>query len=282
MSERDYLRRDFGGPRRSAFWSTLPATKALLIGLAAIHALLLLLRAVAPEAWSDVFGFLALQPDDVLRKLRLWQVVTGALLHSPTSILHLLFNCIAIWFFGSMIEQRVGSRRYLLFALCAALAASLGYLLFAILGSRVFPMVGASGAAMGMIVLAALWYPSTPILFMFFLPMPLWIAALVWVGLDLIGMLSIDSNIAHAAHLGGALYGWIYHRTNGGVERLLGAVDRFSERRRQERERRRGREDEELRGRVDDILDKVNREGLGSLSDDERRFLKKAGERLRR
>jgi hypothetical protein len=133
-----------------------------------------------------------------------------------------------------------------------------------------------------MTILAAFWYPHTTVLVMFVLPVRLWVLAVATVALDLLGMLSLGSGVAHAAHLAGAVYAFVYHRTNGGVERLLGLVDRFAEGRRRERERRRGREEEDLRERIDGILDKVNREGMGALSEEEKRFLKRASERLRR
>ena len=67
MVERDYFRHDFEGPQRRSFWATIPGTKGIIIGLVAIHVVVLLLRSVAPGAYQWVETYLYLSPDDVLR-----------------------------------------------------------------------------------------------------------------------------------------------------------------------------------------------------------------------
>ncbi len=282
MSDRDYLRADWqGGPRWGGFWATIPATKAILVGLVAIHLLMQVVRALSVRTWVWLWDALSLAPELVLQKFFVWQLVTAALLHDPSGLMHILFNGLTIYFFGRMVEARIGARRYLLFCLGAAVSASVGYLLFAVLGSNVAPMVGASGAAMGLLAVGALWYPQTIVLVFFVIPAPLWVVALLLVAVDLMGILSVDSNIAHAAHLGGALYGLLYHRYGHRVRGLFDAVDRIADERKLQAARRRAAEDAELRLELDRILDKVGREGMPSLTEAERRFLKEASERLR-
>lgn len=282
MSDREYMRADWqGGSHRSPFWATTPGTKAILLGLVAIHFAMVLLRAISPAAWATCWGLLSLDPELVLGRGYLWQIVTGALLHSPHGVTHILFNCLGIFFFGRMIEMRLGLRRYLMFTLAAAVSASIAYLIFAVLGSSVLPMVGASGAVLGLLVLAALWYPQTPVLLFFVLPAPLWAVALLFVALDLLGMMSQDANIAHAAHLGGALYGWLYYRFGGRVRGLFDAVDRMADARQRRKRREQEQSEVEMRRELDRILDKVGREGMPALTDAERKFLKEASERLR-
>jgi len=283
MSDRDYMRADWqGGPRWGSFFATIPGTKAILVGLVSIHLLMQIVRAASLGTWRWLWDALSLSPEMVLQKFHVWQLVTAALLHDPDGLTHILFNGLTIYFFGRMVEMRIGTRRYLLFALGAAVSASIGYLLFAVLGSHVTPMVGASGAAMGMLAVVAIWYPQTIVLVFFVIPAPLWIVALLLIAVDLMGVLSVDSNIAHAAHLGGALYGLVYHRYGGRMRGLLDAVDRMAEERKRAGERKRAAEEAELRIELDRILDKVGREGMPSLTDEERRFLKEASERLRR
>ena len=247
-----------------------------------VHLVLKLLDAAAPEAASTIYRSLMLDPDAVLRRLHVWQIVTGALLHDPNGIGHIFFNCFSIFIFGRYVEDWLGPRRYLAFLLASAVCASLAYLLFAVLGNRVYPMVGASGAAMGVLAYVALRMPNLTVMLFFVLPIKLWILALILIVLDLLGSLSVDSNVAHTAHLGGALYGWLYFRHAGRIEGLFGGVDRFFDRRRARQEKHRHEREAEMRVEIDRILDKVNREGMSALSDEERRFLKRAGERLRR
>ncbi|MHC4670700.1 MAG: rhomboid family intramembrane serine protease [Planctomycetota bacterium] len=282
MGERDYLRMSFGRPPRAPFWSTYPATKALLIGLVAIHLVMAFLYSLAPDAWRAVREFLLLHPEHALKRFFVWQLVTCALFHAQGTIWHLVFNGLMIFFFGRIVEQRLGWRRYVYFCLGATAASSLAFLVESALLDQVHPMLGASGLAMGLTVLAACWYPHTTVLLFFVLPMPLWVLAALLVFMDLIMLLQMPGSIAHSAHLGGALYGLIYFRYGGGVERIFGAIDRMADKQRLRKQQRRHQRESELRREVDRILDKVNREGMAALSKEERRFLKEASEKLRR
>ena len=283
MVERDYFRHNFEGARpRRPFWATIPGTKGILIGLAAIHVVVLLLRVVSNTAFEWIHSNLYLSPDDVLRNFYVWQIVTAALLHSPSDIMHILFNSLMIFFMGRFVEQRLGLRRYLWFCLLAAIAASLCYMLWAVLKVQVrVTMVGASGAIMGLLVLVALWYPNKTILVFFVFPMRLAIFALILIGFDLLMAFSREPSVAHSAHLGGALFGWLYYRYGDRVGSVFKEMDRRADRKRAHKERQRVVETDEMRREVDRILDKVNREGLTALTDEERRYLERAGKRLR-
>ncbi|MGQ0613441.1 MAG: rhomboid family intramembrane serine protease [Planctomycetaceae bacterium] len=279
MSERDYFRHDFEGRGVSPFWASHRATKSLLLLLLGMTVLLLLVRSVSRPAHVALTRALALDPYAVLERLKLWQLVTGALLHGD--LLHLLFNALGLWFFGRTVEDRLGPRRMLLVSLGATLSASLAYVAWSLARETVTPMLGFSGAILGILVLVAVWHPNTPVLLFFVIPMRLWVLVAVLIGVDVLMALQVDSDVAHTAHLGGALFGWIYARHGGWFARLGSLVARGAARAPRARARPRDREEIDVRGEVDRILDKVNREGLGSLSDRERQFLKDAGSRLR-
>jgi len=283
MGERDYLRSDFmgSGPQRHPFWATAPGTKGIVIGLVAIHLGMLILRSISLEAAAEVWHALSLQPYEVLHRFKVWQLLTGALLHDLHGIGHIFWNCFVIYVFGKIVEQRLGLKRYLVFALTSALAASLGYLLFAVFRSDIRPMVGASGAAMGMVVYLALWQPHMTILLFFVFPVQLWVLAVIAIVIDLIGALSTSGDIANTAHLAGAFYGWVYFRYSERIEGVFGAIDHLADKRRFRKQVRRRQEELEMRREIDRILDKVNRDGMTALTEQERRFLKKASSRLR-
>jgi membrane associated rhomboid family serine protease len=272
--DRDYWRDNEGRP--STFWSMYPATKAILIGLAAIYLGMRLAGRAGEDAITDL---LALSPKDVLQRFRVWQLVTYCVVHG--SVWHLFFNGLGIWFFGRLVEQRLGVRRYLMFALGTVVTGSLGFLLLAAFEDRTSSMVGASAFDFGALVLAALWYPRMTILVFFVLAMPLWLAASIFAFLEVATLLDHDG-IAHAAHLGGALYAFLWFRYGERFAGLLAGLDRWQERRRRRRAEAEHRQAEQLRGEVDRILDKVNREGMAALTDAERRALKDASARLRR
>jgi membrane associated rhomboid family serine protease len=278
MSDRDYWRDTEGRP--SGFWATYPATKAILIGLAGIHVTLTLLGGADPQAYYALRDFLALSIEGTLRQLRVWQLVTCALVHG--GVMHLLWNCLGILIFGRLVEQRLGMARYLRFLLGAQLSASLGFLLLASLQSTIVPMIGASGVDFGLLVLCAFWYPSLEILIFFILRAPLWIAAALFVFIEVMLLFERGGGIAHSAHLAGALYGFLYYRWVGEFDQLFAFVGDWRRKRMRRRLEFEQRAREALRGEVDRILDKVNREGMAALTEEERRVLKQASERLRR
>jgi hypothetical protein len=93
-------------------------------------------------------------------------------------------------------------------------------------------MVGASGTVMGMLALVALWYPNLTVMFWGVLPMRMATLALILIGIDLLFVFSASGNVANSAHLGGALFGWLYYRFGGRVERLFREMDRRADRKR--------------------------------------------------
>jgi len=281
MGDRDYFRHDFGGGGgfRASFFSTIPATKTLIIGLVAIHVVMAMVLGGSPQTYRTLNEIFALQRDNALGRLWIWQFFTTGLLHAP-GVWHLGWNCLMLYFFGRMVEERIGARRFWLFCVAAQLVSSIGYLVFSIVVDDIRPLVGASGYVTGLLILAACWYPHQEILLFFVLRMKLWVVAAIIVVIDYIGMFDQSSGIAHAAHLGGALYAWIYYKT-GGAERLLQAADRHTEKRRRKKAQRDARREAELRAEVDRILDKVNKEGMTALTEEERRFLKQASDRLK-
>ncbi|MGH7163620.1 MAG: rhomboid family intramembrane serine protease [Planctomycetota bacterium] len=280
MAERDYFRHEYERGYRPSFWATARGTKALVLGLAGLHVLLALLARIAPETHLAIWRALYLSPDDVVREGRVWQLVTAAFLH--VDMMHLLFNCLSLFFFGRIVEDRLGTRRFFLFSLGAAVAASLGYVGWSLLEQGTYPMVGASGAVMGVLVLCAFWYPNLPVYFWGIFEMPLWVVAAIVVAIDLLMAISNSVGVAHTAHLAGAAFGWAYFRYGSWVERIFTAIDRGAEERRRRREFKDREDDAGLRGELDRILDKVNREGMGALSEAELRSLKRASKRLRR
>lgn len=282
MGEREYLRVDYGGGGggRSPFWATYPATKALIIGLIGIHLLVSVLARAAPDAWRGIYDIFLLHPDRVLKSFYIWQLVTCAFFHGP-GLWHVAFNCIVIFFFGRMVEQRLGMKRYIYFCLGAAVTSSLAFLLESALLDQINPMLGASGVAMGLIILAALWHPHMKVLVFFVLPMPLWIVAALAIVMELLMLFDLQGGIAHSAHLGGALYGFLYFRFGSRFGRIFQSIDNMAEKQRHKKEQQTRAREAELRQEVDRILDKVNREGMAALSKEERRFLKDASEKLR-
>ncbi|HEX8316341.1 MAG TPA: rhomboid family intramembrane serine protease [Flavisolibacter sp.] len=143
---------------------------------------------------------------------RPYQIVTHMFSHSPRSIGHIFFNMFALWMFGKILENVWGGKRFLLFYLACGIGAAALHLLVAHLTGGMVPVVGASGAVMGVIVGFAYLFPNTE-MFILFIPFPIkakWVA-IAYVAIDLFsGIANVaGDNVAHFAHLGGAITGFI-------------------------------------------------------------------------
>ncbi|HUC81157.1 MAG TPA: rhomboid family intramembrane serine protease [Flavisolibacter sp.] len=139
-----------------------------------------------------------------------YQVITHMFTHG--SVMHILFNMFALWMFGRVLENVWGPKRFLFFYLACGIGAAVFHLLIQYLSGGGSLTVGASGAVMGVMVGFAYLFPNTE-MFIFFIPFPIkakWVA-IGYVAIDLFsGIANVaGDNIAHFAHLGGAITGFI-------------------------------------------------------------------------
>jgi membrane associated rhomboid family serine protease len=213
-----------------------------------------------PIVWLNDFPFVPI-----------WQLVTYGFLHSVDMIMHVVMNMLMLYFFGTMVEEALGARRFLLTYLGALVAGGLLYLLPVPFG-WVFPhAIGASGACFGIMVAAATLWPTRTVLALF-VPIQLKWLALFWAGFTVLStMLDFKgggSMTANLVHLGGIIYGFLAVRT--GLVRK-DPIEAF-ERKRAVKQVERAAEDAV---RMDQLLDKIHREGIQSLTRSEREFLQR-------
>lgn len=140
-----------------------------------------------------------------------WTLLSSTVSHLSTA--HLLFNLWALWLFGRDVEDVVGARGFTHLYVAGGIVASLGHVLYSLVSGTEVPALGASGAVMAVAVVAAFLYPSRLLLLFFFIPITQLHAIGLFVLIDLLGLFStVPDRIAHAAHLGGSAYGWLYYR----------------------------------------------------------------------
>ena len=141
-----------------------------------------------------------------------WQLVTYAFLHG--SMLHLFFNMFALYMFGSAIEQVFGPRRYLAYYFVCVVSAALAQLLVAWMTGGFYPTVGASGGVFGLLLAYGLYFPNNRVMLLFPpIPMPARVFVLLYAALELVmGVTGAQSGVAHFAHLGGMVGGFIMLR----------------------------------------------------------------------
>lgn len=140
-----------------------------------------------------------------------WQLITYAFLHGDMA--HLFFNMLGLWMFGSEIEMIWGRRRYLEYLAASALSGAVCQLLFAMVIGPTGPTIGASGALFGLLLAFGMMFPNRIIMPLFPpIPMKAKVFVAVFGGLELLFGLGGRSGVAHFAHLGGMLGGWLMFR----------------------------------------------------------------------
>ena len=148
-----------------------------------------------------------------------YQIATHMFSHG--SFTHILFNMFGLWMFGRVLENVWGPKRFLLFYFICGVAAAAAHLIIQYFTGDFSIAVGASGAIMGIFAAFGYLFPNTE-LFIMFIPIPIkakW-AMIGMAAIDLFGGLGVfgNSGVAHFAHLGGALAGFIlvliWNKTN--------------------------------------------------------------------
>ena len=143
---------------------------------------------------------------------RPWSPITATFAHNPQGIFHIFFNALALFFFGPMIEQVVGRVRFIAVvvltgALSSIAQASIDHLWDPPGG----PALGVSGAVMALIGIAIMINPRAKIFMLFVpVPIPLWVAGILFALLDVFGAISGGSGIGNFAHLSGLAIGLLY------------------------------------------------------------------------
>ena len=176
------------------------ATKALMLLCVGLFCAQLLL-----PPWFETF--FALWPP-VSGHFGPWQLLSYGLLHGDPA--HLFFNMLGLWMFGSEIERLWGHKRYLQFILASVLSAAVVQLLWGVLTAHNQPTVGASGALFGLLLAFGMMFPNRIIMPLFPpIPMKAKVFVAVFGGLELLFGLGGSSGVAHFAHLGGMLGGFL-------------------------------------------------------------------------
>lgn len=264
---------------------------------------------------TNQFGNLALWGvfsfDTAIAQGQVWRFLSFQFLHA--NFFHLLFNMIAIYFFGPMIEKYLGSRRYIAYYLICGVAGAIMYLLLFSAGilitSPSAQMVGASAGIFGILAGAAVIAPDTRVMLMFPpIPMKLRTMALVFLGISVFSVITNSQNSGgEAAHLGGAIAGFLLIRranllnfANRGTlirnrpesnvsdstpSDSMGkpASDRksFSQRVSEYKSERDQKKQVSLEKEIDRILIKVKEQGLHSLTEGEKKTLQQETTRKR-
>ncbi len=270
LYDRDYTQANFrsqfnNAPQmRMTFPRLTPMVKRLLIINVAVYFLQIL------GADKVLIGWFSLYPVSLSVALQLWRIVTYQFLHG--SVLHILFNMLGLFFLGPTLERHWGSKRFLIFYLSCGAAGGLFYILLVVIGFLpALPMVGASGAILGMLAACAILFPHF-VVFIFLFPVPIRVAAIAFTAFYLVTLITRGANAGgDAAHLAGMAAGAIYVFSQGQRAKLRLKIQSSHWQKKIAEERN-------LQVELDRILQKVHDAGIHSLTPKEKKILTRATE----
>jgi membrane associated rhomboid family serine protease len=294
LFDRSYMRSDYPRETTSALTWLLSAVVAGSVMQLVFE------RFLDSNVMVDLF---AVTPAALLQG-EVWTLVTYTFLHG--GVLHLVLNALGLFLLGREIAPLLGTRGSIQFYLSTAILGALAWFAAHAWGSPTFPLVGASAVLAGMFIFFACVAPEREITFLLFfvLPVTLKPKVLAWIllGIETLGFLfnelrggALDggAGIAHSAHLGGMLGGWLYFRllyANNGLDRAARTSFSLTLFRRRPKAPAPVAESDSpplappvnLRAEVDRILDKINSHGFGALTEQEKRLLDDAKDLLSR
>jgi membrane associated rhomboid family serine protease len=179
-----------------------PVTQWLLIANVAVFLL--------DQGGSLIGTFGLWPPGNFESNFEPWQLITYSFLHG--SMAHIFFNMLALYMFGGEIERLFGSRFYALYYFACVVTAAVTHLIItAWMGAAPVPMVGASGGIYGLLLAFGIYFPHRRVMLLFPpIPMPARVFVFGFAALELVlGITQTAAGVAHFAHLGGMLGGWL-------------------------------------------------------------------------
>lgn len=248
-----------------------PFIKYALIANVALFVLQMLLG----DSFTFLFG---LQPRLFFDQFPnyIYQVFTYMYLHG--GLWHLAFNMFVLWMFGTEIEGLWGSRRFAWFYSISGICGGILPLMTQSLAPAGL-IIGASGAIYGVLIAYWFMFPNRMLYIWGLIPVKVkWAIP----GFLLIGLLFGGSGVAHTAHLGGAIYGFIYMKADWRLTSFGSRIRNLRYKQQSAKLERRRQQAADTMKRIDSILDKINEVGIENISKDDRQFLEEASSRLAR
>jgi membrane associated rhomboid family serine protease len=300
--DREYYR---GETRGSGWFSGAAPVCRTLILINVVVFLVEQFQLVDPQFVAE---WLSASSDGIFRHGRVWQLLTATFLHSGP--IHLVVNMLFLWVVGREMEAMYGPRDFLALYLSAAVVSTLGWAVCDFLSPPPHTrMVGASGAVLAVVVLYALYYPRREVMFMFIIPVEMWLLVVAFIGYQVFLLLRGGNwQTAVESHLSGAAYGYLFKRFDLRWSRMPWNQvkrPRFRVIAPESREVSAPRTstvgpswtsepasiakpaatavlpEEQLDARLDDLLAKIARVGRAGLTDEDNRVLQEASQRAR-
>jgi len=287
--DRDYYRED--PPKHN---------RRLGTGLSAVAIIILLnvgLYLLDQGSGGALFRRMALTGASASNPIQWYRCLTYGFAHDPSGFMHILCNMLVLFFFGPPLERLYGKLEFSCFYV---LSIIFGGIVWNVLnGGANAAALGASGGITAVVILFAMNYPKSQILLYGIIPLPAWMAGVLYVVYDAFGARHGMDNVAHDIHLSGAVFAALYffskirfaalfsdkgarRKTNANKERSFTVIDDVYD----DKPKKTAKSScsftstdvnfEKLEAEVDRILRKINRTGETSLTQDERETLRTA------
>ena len=224
------------------------------------------------------FPLFGLVPKLVWSEFMLWQPFTYLFFHG--SIWHVLINMFVLWMFGSELERLWGKEHFLKFYFVTGVGAGLVTIIFGL--NSMTPIVGASGAVYGVLLAYGLTYPNRTVYLYGIIPIKsLWFV----IGIGVIAFMSSFDNISqisHLTHLSGMVIGYLMLKRPVRFNDLWFTIRKRTLEYKIKHEEKKVSQHQAIEREIDRILDKINREGFDSLTEEEHDRLYKGSQSLSR
>jgi len=212
-----------------------------------------------------------------------WSLVSYGFLHH--GFLHILFNCLVLHFFGRLFLEYFSEKQALNFYILGTLFGGIAYLLsysyFPLFEGKVHTMVGASAGITAIVIGIATYIPNYQLQLRFIGYVKVWQLAGVFIVFDLISLAGGNGG-GHIAHLGGALFGYIYvsKASNKQINFSSWFYELFSKRKnplqtvyKSTKRKNTNKSTDNKQAKIDSILDKISKTGYETLTKEEKEFL---------
>ena len=224
------------------------------------------------------FPLFGLVPKLVWSEFMLWQPFTYLFFHG--SIWHVLINMFVLWMFGSELERLWGKEHFLKFYFVTGVGAGLVTMIIGL--NSMTPIVGASGAVYGVLLAYGLTYPNRTVYLYGIIPIKsLWFV----IGIGVIAFMSSFDNISqisHLTHLSGMVIGYLMLKRPVRFNDLWFTIRKRTLEYKIKHEEKKVSQHQAIEREIDGILDKINREGFDSLTNEEHDRLYKGSQSLSR
>jgi membrane associated rhomboid family serine protease len=224
------------------------------------------------------FPLFGLVPKLVWSEFMIWQPFTYLFFHG--GIWHVLINMFVLWMFGSELERIWGKGHFLKFYFVTGVGAGFVTMIFGL--NSMTPIVGASGAVYGVLLAYGLTYPNRTVYLYGIIPIKsLWFV----IGIGVIAFMSSFDNvsqISHLTHLSGMMIGYLMLKRPVRFNDLWFTIRKRTLEYKIKHEEKKVSQHQAIEREIDRILDKINREGFESLTEEEHDRLYKGSQSLSR